>query len=337
MTREKWIGHIAVFFTALIFGLNIPIAKSLMPEWLSPLATSSLRMCFAACAFWIASLFIPAERVSKKDLLLLFASSFFGIFLNQTSYIIGLSQTSPIDSSIIATSTPLLVMIIAFFALKEPITIKKSIGVFLGLTSSLYLIYYSQTHPEDAPSSSLKGNLFCFLGSILYATYLVMTRNVSGRYSPVTLMKWMFLFAAICILPFTYKDLQSARIWTEIAPVDVYLRVLFVLFCATFMTYLLIPIGLKRIRPTTVGMYNYLQPLVATFVGIMVGQDHFSWDKLFTGLVIFYGVYLVTSSKSRADIEAEQSETSLKRKSSKNIPVFCKAEQEDSVNNLKNK
>lgn len=337
MTREKWIGHIAVFFTALIFGLNIPIAKSLMPEWISPLATSALRMCFAACAFWIASLFIPNERVSKKDLLLLFASSFFGIFLNQTSYIIGLSQTSPIDSSIIATSTPLLVMIIAFFALKEPISLKKAIGVFLGLSSSLYLIYYSQSHPEDAPSSSLKGNMFCFAGSILYATYLVMTRNISGRYSPVTLMKWMFLFAAVCIIPFTYKDLLAARIWTATAPADVYLRVFFVLFCATFLTYLLIPIGLKRIRPTTVGMYNYLQPLVATFVGVSLGQDHFSWDKLLTAIVIFYGVYLVTSSKSRADLEAEQLKTSLKSKKKKPVPVYCSIEQDNSASKLKEK
>lgn len=304
MTKEKWIGHLAVLATAILFGLNIPIAKSLMPEWFSPLAASALRMLFAAVAFWITSLFFPAEPVSKKDLLTLFAASFFGIFLNQTTYIIGLSQTSPIDSSIIATSTPILVMIISFFVLREPISLKKTLGVLLGLGGAIYLIYYSQSHPTET-TSSLKGNIYCFIGSILYSIYLVATRNISQRYSPVTLMKWMFLFAAIFILPFSYNDIISAKAITETAPPEVYLKLTYVLAGATFLTYILIPTGLKRIRPTTVGMYNYVQPLVASFVAIGIGQDHFSMDKLLVGIVIFYGVYLVTVSKSRADLEKE--------------------------------
>lgn len=132
-----------------------------------------------------------------------------------------------------------------------------------------------------------------------------MTRTVSQRYSPVTLMKWMFLFAAIFTLPFSYSEIIKSKAITEAAPADVYLRLGYVLFCATYLTYILIPMGLKRIRPTTVGMYNYVQPLVASFVAISIGQEHFSMDKLLVGIVIFYGVYLVTVSKSRADIEKE--------------------------------
>lgn len=304
MTKEKWIGHLAVLITAILFGLNIPIAKSLMPEWFSPLATSALRMLFAAAAFWITSLFTPSEPVSKKDLLTLFAASFFGIFLNQTIYIIGVSQTSPVDSSIIATSTPILVMIIAFFVLHEPISLKKALGVMFGLGGAIYLIYYSQSHPTET-TSSLKGNIYCFTGSILYSIYLVMTRTVSQRYSPITLMKWMFLFAAVFTLPFSYSEIIQSKAITETAPPDVYLRLGYVLFCATYLTYILIPVGLKRIRPTTVGMYNYVQPLVASFVAISIGQEQFSMDKLLVGIVIFYGVYLVTVSKSRADIEKD--------------------------------
>ncbi|MGL4331474.1 MAG: DMT family transporter [Bacteroidales bacterium] len=317
MTKEKWIGHLAVLVTAILFGLNIPIAKSLMPEWFSPLAASALRMLFAAVAFWITSLFLPAEPVSKKDLLTLFAASFFGIFLNQTTYIIGLSQTSPIDSSIIATSTPILVMIISFFVLKEPISLKKTLGVLLGLGGAIYLIYYSQSHPTET-TSSLKGNIYCFIGSILYSVYLVATRNISQRYSPVTLMKWMFLFAAIFILPFTYNEIISAKALTETAPPEVYLKLSYVLAGATFITYILIPVGLKRIRPTTVGMYNYVQPLVASFVAIGMGQDHFSMDKLLVGIVIFYGVYLVTMSKSRADLEKEAGDEAIEKVSVRN-------------------
>ncbi|MGL4993064.1 MAG: DMT family transporter [Bacteroidales bacterium] len=310
MNREKWIGHLAIFATAILFGLNIPIAKSLMPDYFAPTTVTSLRMVFAAVAFWITSLFLPKEKVSNKDLFFLFRASLFGVFLNQSSFIIGLSTTSPIDASIIGTTAPLIVMIIAAIFLKEPITIKKASGVAIGLGAAIYIVLTQQQPNGEEISSSLVGNLLCLVGSALYAIYLVMTKNISSRYSSVTIMKWMFLFASTLILPFTWNDIITSPAFLNRAPIEEYLSLGYVLFCATYLTYMLIPVGLKRIRPTTVGMYNYLQPLVASMVAIMIGQDRFTWDKPLAGAVIFIGVYLVTMSKSKDDLARE---ASLKR------------------------
>lgn len=315
MSREKWIGHLVILVTAILFGLNIPIAKSLMPDYFAPMAVTALRMSFAAAAFWATSLFLPQEKVTRKDLFLLFRASFFGIFLNQSSFIMGLSTTSPVDASIIGTTSPLLVMVIAAIFLKEPITLKKAGGVLLGLGGALFLIYSQLNANGGASSSSLLGNLLCLAGSSLYAVYLVMTRNISSRYSSVTLMKWMFLFAALLILPFSWGDIVTSPAFVERAPTEQYLRLFYVLFCATYLTYMLLPMGLKRIRATTVGMYNYLQPFIASMVAIMAGQDHLTWEKPLAGVVIFAGVYLVTISKSREDVVREAAESkALKRR-----------------------
>ncbi|MFA6876567.1 MAG: DMT family transporter, partial [Parabacteroides sp.] len=88
--------------------------------------------------------------------------------------------------------------------------------------------------------------------------------------------------------------------WGEIS------AIFFVLFGATFLPYLLIPMAQKRIRPTTISMYNYLQTIIAAFLAIAVGQDSFSFYKVIATVFVFVGVYLVTQSKSREDVEREK-------------------------------
>jgi drug/metabolite transporter (DMT)-like permease len=149
------------------------------------------------------------------------------------------------------------------------------------------------------------GDLLCVTSSLSYAFFLVLMRGISKRYNSVTIMKWMFLFSALMFLPFGFKDVSSARIFTDGTPAA-WGSYLYLLVGATFITYLLIPVAQRRIRPTTIGMYNYLQPLVASYIAIMWGQDIFSWTKPVSALLIFAGVYFVTTSKSREDIERER-------------------------------
>lgn len=300
---EKTKGHLAMLIASIIFALNIPITKSLIPEWVSPPAMTSMRILFAACMFWLVSLFSKKEKVARKDFPVIFFGSFFGMAFNQMTFIIGLSHTSPIDSSIIATLSPVMVMLISAAVLGEPITAKKALGVIIGASGAI-LIIVTQTHTGPR-SSSWFGNILCLISSASYAIYLVMTKRVTQRYKPVTLLKWMFLFAMLMTLPFTYGDILAAKVFTgfQASPV---IRISYVLFFATFISYFLIPVALKRIRPTTVGSYNYLQPLVASLAAIAVGQDYLTWEKPAAAILIFSGVYLVTISKSRADLEQEK-------------------------------
>ncbi|MDR1937793.1 MAG: DMT family transporter [Tannerellaceae bacterium] len=305
MSNEKIKGHIFIFLANILFAVNISISKSLIPSHLTPEALTLLRVLFGCAMFWIASLFVTYERVPMKDLGVLFLCALCGIALNQSLFMSGLNLTSPIDASIIATAGPIYVMLLAALILKEPITGQKSLGVFLGVVGAVMLILSSG--PAGNQSGGLAGNLRIVLSNLLYSVYVVLSRPLSQRYSAVTIMKWMFLFSAVMLLPFMYRQVQEAPAfhreildWTELG------GIFYVLMFATFIPYLLIPMSLKRLRPTTVSMYNYIQPIVASLLAVLIGQDSFSIGKLLSAALVFIGVYLVTQSKSREDMERER-------------------------------
>lgn len=301
MEKNKLNGHLAMFSANFIFGLNTPISRTLMPEILSPFTLSFFRLGGGMILFWLVSLFVKKENVPPKDLLMLFFASFFALSLNQLPYFIGLSMTSPIDASIVVTLLPILTMILAAFIIKEPITWLKAIGVLVGASGALLLVFTS--HSLHAGKSNFWGNVIIFGGVASFAIYLTVFKNVVSRYSPVTVMKWMFLFASIICFPFCYKPLIKTNF--TLLTSGMYWRIGYVVVFATFLGYLLIPMGQKILRPTTLSMYNYVQPIVASLVAVAIGIDTFGIEKALSGFLVFAGVYIVTQSKSRVQLEAE--------------------------------
>lgn len=308
MNTEKLKGHILILITNILFAVNMPVSKYLLPTHVPPEGLTIMRMSFACVMFWIVSLFTRKERVPLRDLGMLFICALCGVGFNQGLFIIGLNRTSPVDASIIATAVPIFVMLLAAIILKEPITRKKAFGVLLGVSGGLLLVF-SSVHTMSTGNSSLDGDLMIIVSGLMYAIYLVYSKPLTLRYSAVTMMKWMFLFTTLAILPFTFRFVINAPVFHEPEwDFKALSAVFYVLFGATFLPYLLIPMSLKRIRPTTVSMYNYIQPIVASLIAVMIGQDSFSIEKLLSAMLVFSGVYLVTQSKSRADLEKEKVE-----------------------------
>jgi len=192
-------------------------------------------------------------------------------------------------------------MIFAAFLLKEPITMLKVSGVLVGASGAILLVYTGH-HASTTHASNLAGNLMVFGSSVIYAFYLVFTKPLTLRYSPITMMKWMFLYASIFVAPFYYRQVLSAPVYIH-PEMTAVLQMIYTLCFATFLAYLLIPMAQQRIRPTTISMYNNFQPLVASIVAVSIGMDHFSVIKGLSALLIFAGVYLVTRSKARAENE----------------------------------
>lgn len=303
MKNKKLTGHIALFSANIIFGLNTPISRSLMPEILSPLSLTFFRLAGGLILFWISSLFIKKEHVPAKDILMLFFASFFALTLNQLPFFIGLSMTSPIDASIVVTMLPILTMILAALIIKEPITMMKTIGVLVGASGALLLIFESNN--IHAGNSNLWGNLIVFGAVGSFAIYLTVFKNLIMRYSPITVMKWMFLFGTIVSFPFCYNPLMATDF--SLLTSGTLWRVAYMVIFATFTGYLLIPIGQKVLRPTTLSMYNYLQPVVASLLAVAIGMDNFGYPQAISGILVFAGVYIVTQSKSKAQMEEERS------------------------------
>ncbi|CCZ71488.1 putative uncharacterized protein [Bacteroides sp. CAG:702] len=308
MEMQKLKGHGAMLCANAMWGLMSPLAKLVMLGGLvTPLVVTDLRVFGAMVLFWIVSFFRKPEHVGHKDLAKLFVASLLAIVFNQGCFIFGVGLTSPADASIITTSMPLWAMVLAAIFLKEPITGKKVLGIAFGATGALLLIMGSShagTSSTVSGDKSIWGDLLVLMAQLSYALYLVLFKNFVGKYSVFTLMKWMFTYAFICLLPFSYNDLLAAG-WAGLSLMEIG-SLAFIVVGSTFLCYILVVVGQKNLRPTVAGMYNYVQPVVACIVAICWGMDSFNWVKGVSILLIFGGVYLVTMSRSRAELEAHE-------------------------------
>ena len=314
MDTAKLKGHASMLVANSMWGLMAPLAKFVMMGGaVSSLVMTDLRVFGAMILFWLFSFFQKPEHVGHKDLMKLFAASLLAIVFNQGSYIFGVGLTSPVDASIITTSMPLVAMILAAIFLKEPITGKKILGIAVGASGALLLILGSSQAGAVASrgDNPILGDIFVLLAQCSYAFYFVLFKNFVAKYSAVTVMKWMFTYAFICLLPFSYNSLLATD-WLALDGARI-ASILFVVVGATFLSYILIIVGQKNLRPTVAGMYNYVQPLVATIVAVCWGMDSFSVSKIFSVALIFGGVYLVTSSRSRAEMEAYKASKQAKQ------------------------
>ena len=304
MISKKGKGHLAMLVANIAWGLMAPLSKSIMMFGaIGYLSLVSFRLAGAAIAFWIASFFIKREKVPPRDKLLMFVASLFAIVFNQAIFITGVSMTSPINASIVTTFLPIITMIISAFYLKEPITLKKLLGVIIGGAGAV-LIIVSSTQLDAGSSASnrnLMGILLVFMAQTSYAIYFVFFKNFVGKYSPITLMKWMFLFASITYLPFGQSEFLHLD-YTAI-PFSVYKDIAFVVLGSTFLTYLMVPIGQKNLRPTVASMYNNVQPIVATIAAAVMGIDAFGLLKGIAIALVFTGVYIVNRSKAASELK----------------------------------
>ena len=297
-------GHLAMLVANIAWGLMAPLSKSIMMFGaIGYLSLVSFRLCGAAIAFWIASFFIKREKVPLRDKLLMFVASLFAIVFNQAIFITGVSMTSPINASIVTTFLPIITMVISAFYLKEPITLKKLLGVIVGGAGAV-LIIISSTQLDAGSSASnrnLMGILLVFMAQTSYAIYFVFFKNFVDKYSPITLMKWMFLFASITYLPFGQSEFLHLD-YTAI-PFTVYKDIAFVVLGSTFLTYLMVPIGQKNLRPTVASMYNNVQPIVATIAAAVMGIDAFGLLKGIAIALVFVGVFIVNRSKAADELK----------------------------------
>lgn len=285
-----------MFFACSMWGLMSPIGKDAMLHGITGIQMATFRMVGGAVLFWLASLFVKGEKVAPHDRLLLFFAGMTAILLNQGSFIVGVSLTSPINSSIITTILPIITMILSAVFLHEPITSKKVLGIFFGIIGAMILIL-SSAKAAKAIDGDIRGDLLCLFAQFSFASYLAIFKKLIQRYSVITLNKWMFLYAAVMILPFTGYQLAT-RSWSEVS-VRTWLDVAFVVVCGTFFAFVLSMVAQKILRPTIVSMYNYVQPITASIVSVIAGLATFGLRQTIAVVFVFVGVYLVTKSKSR--------------------------------------
>ncbi len=292
-------GHLATAGAYTIFGLNIVFCKDIANSGLvSPVVLFTFRVGGAALLFWLLSLFLPPEPVRKGDFGPIALASFIGLFVPQLTFLMAMPLASPIDTAVMSTLGPIFTMFFALFFLGEPVTGQKAGGVALSFAGVLFLIFNS-VHTGGVGHSTPGGIFFLLLNCLSFSLYLGAFRPLIGRYGVVTFMKWMFLFSFLLSLPVSARALLQTP-FSALSP-QLCWEIGYMVVFATFISYFLIPVGQKILRPTLVSMYSYVQPVIAAVVGIRAGMDSLSWQKAVATVLIVTGVLLVSRSRGRKE------------------------------------
>lgn len=288
---KRALALVAALTVALIYGLNHTIAKGVMPMYVKPFGFILLRVLGAAILFWSISFWGPKERIAKRDWPRIILCCILGMVINMLMFFKGLDLSTPINSSVIITISPIIVFILSAILINEKITWRRSIGILLGFAGALGLVLFGAELRQDAPNIPLGNSLF-IINAISYAGYLVMVKPLTVKYHPFTLMKWLFLFAVIINFPITISEFNEID-WQNL-PIDVIWKIVFVVIGTTFCTYLLNIFALKHLKASTIGVFIYLQPLIGIAYAVLSGADTLTVVKVLAACVVFVGVYLVS-------------------------------------------
>ncbi|MBK7099837.1 MAG: DMT family transporter [Sphingobacteriales bacterium] len=269
--NEQTKGIIAIVCANIIFGMNIPVTKALVSGWVTPMAYTLIRMFFGAIVFWIIGFSGKNEKIQTKDYFILALGGFLGFLSTQYTFALALQYTTPVNYALLMALTPVIVLVLSAFFLKEKIGWKKLLGILLSVSGAILIVAYGKSGGQG--KNDLLGILIALLCSVCYGIYILLTRSVSIKYSPITVVKWMFLFALIFSFPFGINGIAEQKIFSsQIALSGIFLMAFSLIF-STLIAFFFMPVALGRLKASTVSIFMNLQPVVASIIAIIVGQD----------------------------------------------------------------
>lgn len=298
---NRVLALIAALVATSIFGINHTLAKGLMPDYIQPLGFVTIRVLGAGILFWIISFFIKNEKIERRHWPRLLLSALFGMVINMIFSFKGLSLSTPINSSVMVTITPILVFILSAVLIREKITILKGSGALIGLFGGLTLILFGVQQKVGAPNIPL-GNVLLLINALSYGMFLIVAKPLTKTYHPITLMRWLFLTAIIINLPIGWSEFREVD-WVNI-PFSAFWRIGFVVLGTTFTTYLLNIYALKHLSASTIGVFTYLQPVIAIAFAIVSGADELNFLKVLASILVFLGVFMVSKNPARKRAKA---------------------------------
>ena len=290
-------ANLSMVVSKALGGFNMNALKYLLPLWMAPVTGVTIRLVFGTAAFWLIDIFCKPENSTTRQKWQLFTLGALGIYGYMFFYLMGISKTTPVSSSIFVSLEPIWVFIIAVLFYKEKVTWMKILGIGMGLAGAILCI---STQPsDDLASNAPVGNLLCLASSIIYAVYLVFSNRLLKGVGDMTMLKYTFLGASVMAVIVNTIYGFDAPVLRESLFSTPMLVLLFVLIFPTTISYLLLPIGLKYLKTTLVAIYGYLILIVATITSLILGQDRFSWTQCGAIILICASVYLVEVAESK--------------------------------------
>lgn len=292
MSKRAW-ALVAATLVSIIYGVTFTIAKDVMPQYVQPFGFIVLRVGGSVLLFWLLSFFGPKEKIALEDFPRIAAAALFGVAFNMLTFFKGLSYTSPIMGAVLMVTTPMIVLVLSALIMKERMKTPKIMGILLGLVGTITLILYGKSVVNA--SNAMLGNLLVFVNAVSYGFYLIIVKKLMDKYNAFTFVKWIYTFGFFMVLPFGWSEFQAIA-WPTLG-IDILWKIGFVVVFSTFLTYLLNLVSMRELKPTTVAVFIYLQPLFATIFAVSLGKDDLNLIKILSAGLIFAGVYLVTRKK----------------------------------------
>lgn len=295
MSKHNIKAHLIVLTGNFFFGVSVIAIKHLSPSVMPPLALNVVRVCIALGLFWCMLLFKPSKPgIKKKHIPLFIICAATGVAINQILFVQGTSITSPIHASLLMLVTPIVITLLAVWFFKEKITIHKLLGLVLGIGGAAILILLKNNADKE---SSILGDVLIVINAVSYAFYLILAKPLMVYYKPEQVIRWVFLFGAILIIPIGFKTTHHI-LWTSFLWHH-WVALAFVVIGSTFLSYLFMVYGLAKLGSTVVGTYMYTQPIFATIAAMVLFNEKLTAIKLLAAIFIFGGVYLVNKQQNK--------------------------------------
>lgn len=289
------IGNGCMLLGAIFWGLNVSVTKALIPEWMTSNGVAAVRIIGGCILFWLVSMFVKTQKIARQDWLKIIVGGVIGLFGFISLFVTSLRYGNPIDISIIMTIPPMFVILIGvIFRHQRPSAIEY-VGVLVSFIGAAIVILDNKGGASG--SDNMLGDILAILSTICYAVYLVILEKPSQTYKPLSLLRWVFLFAAIpaIVLVPGMQDMAILKT-SEATP---WLEIGFILLCPTFIAYFLVQPAIKTIGSELVSLYQYLIPVFATISAVVMGLDHLKWIQVVAMGVIIVGMFLTNIGKRK--------------------------------------
>ncbi|MBO0330727.1 DMT family transporter [[Muricauda] lutisoli] len=293
---KRTLAILAAIGATFIYGINHTVAKGVMPGHVKPFGFIFLRVGGAALLFWLISFFGPKEKIERRDWGRMLVCALLGMSINMLSFFKGLQLSTPINSAVLVTIIPIIVVVISALFLSERITLNKGLGIFMGFVGAIGLILFGVEARQDAPNIPF-GNFLFIINATSYGAYLVVVKKLIEKYHPFTLMKWLFTIAIFINLPLTLPEALEIK-WSTM-PIWAYGSIAFVIIGTTFLTYLFNIFALTQLKASSVGAFVYMQPLVGILFALFSGKDELTLVKVVAMTLVLAGVYLASKKPKR--------------------------------------
>ena len=288
-------AHIALIGCNIVWACDYPFYNLLLGRYIEPMAMVTMSLLVAALLSWIPRLWEREQTIDSKDWMIIVVAALLMGVARKLLMMFGMSRTSPIDGSIIATIVPLLVLVVSVVAGVDSFTRRRVWGLALGMAGAVAVVVTggSLHHAQ----SELLGNVMILSSGVVTALYMVFFKRLVAKYRVTTLLRAIYTISALVGLPFGWHSVAEVH-FGGFSP-HLWFAALFVLIVPTYLPNLLLNYSLRYVQPTVSSTYTYVQPILAVALSVAMGLDTLHADTLLFAAVLFAGVWLVITSYNK--------------------------------------